>query len=172
MLRTCSSPTSLRLTAAAAVATATLFASQRQVAACMSSHPFTAGELDQSKTLIEHELCMSLDDGDDGKVSWKVSHAFLSSSRQQRPTSNMEAHITHEAAVRRTLEQASVGASSCLLLDTARSPWAPAQAPRVVLGWLESHDHGATTAAVVAIHNGAAKDGEPRPSSTWLSARP
>ena len=35
------------------------------------------------------------------------------------------------AAVRRTLEQASVGASSCLLLDTARSPWAPAQAPRV-----------------------------------------
>ena len=145
MLRTCSSPTSLRLTAAAAVATATSFASQRQVAACMPSHPFTAGELDQSKTLIE--LCMHLDDGDDGKVS----HAFLSSSRQQRPTSNMEAHITHEAAVRRTLEQASVGASSCLLLDTARSPWAPAQAPRVVLGWLESHDHGATTAAVVAI---------------------
>ena len=138
MLRTCSSPTSLRLTAAAAVATATSFASQRQVAACMPSHPFTAGELDQSKTLIE--LCMHLDDGDDGKVS----HAFLSSSRQQRPTSNMEAHITHEAAVRRTLEQASVGASSCLLLDTARSPWAPAQAPRVVLGWLESHDHGAT----------------------------
>eukprot|EP00964_Phaeocystis_antarctica_P124582 scaffold88223_cov36-Phaeocystis_antarctica.AAC.1 len=34
------------------------------------------------------------------------------------------------AAVRRTLEQASVGASSCMLLDTARSPWAPAQAPQ------------------------------------------
>ena len=52
MLHTCSSPTSLRLTAAAAMATATSFASQRQVAACMPSYPFTAGELDQSKTPI------------------------------------------------------------------------------------------------------------------------
>ena len=35
------------------------------------------------------------------------------------------------AAVCRILEQASPGASSCLLLDTTRSPWAPAQAPWV-----------------------------------------
>ena len=35
------------------------------------------------------------------------------------------------AAVCRILKQASPGASSCLLLDTARSPWAPAQAPWV-----------------------------------------
>ena len=34
-------------------------------------------------------------------------------------------------AVYRILEQASPGASSCLLLDTTRLPWAPAQAPRV-----------------------------------------
>ena len=57
----------------------------------------------------------------------RLSHAFLSSSRQQRPTWK----LTWSRSVRRTLEQASVGASSHMLLDTARSPWAPAQAPQV-----------------------------------------
>lgn len=59
-----------------------------------------------------------------------VSTKYRMLSSQARANSGQHGS-SPGAAVRRTLEQASVGASSCLLLDTARSPWAPAQAPRV-----------------------------------------
>ena len=59
-----------------------------------------------------------------------VSTEYRMLSSQARANSGQHGS-SPRAAVRRTLEQASVGASSCLLLDTARSPWAPAQAPRV-----------------------------------------
>ena len=59
-----------------------------------------------------------------------VSTEYRMLSSQARANSGQHGS-SPGAAVRRTLEQASVGASSCLLLDTARSPWAPAQAPRV-----------------------------------------
>ena len=59
-----------------------------------------------------------------------VSTKYRMLSSQARANSGQHGS-SPRAAVRRTLEQASVGASSCLLLDTARSPWAPAQAPRV-----------------------------------------
>jgi len=79
VLHTCSSPTSRRLTAAAAVATATSCAAQRQVAACMPCYPFTAGELDESKTLIE--LCMHLDDVDDSDVELAEDLLLMAAER-------------------------------------------------------------------------------------------
>ena len=82
MLHTCSSPTSRRLTAAAAVATATSFASQHRVAACMPSYPFTAGELDESKTLIE--LACLLDDGDDSDLELGEELLMLAAEPMQR----------------------------------------------------------------------------------------
>ena len=51
-------------------------------------------------------------------------------SSQARANSDQHSS-SHGAAVHRTQEQASVGASSCLLRHTACSPWAPDQAPRV-----------------------------------------
>ena len=58
------------------------------------------------------------------------------STDDHKLSSQARSHARHMeappgAAVRRILEQASIGASLCLLLDTARSPCAPAQAPRM-----------------------------------------
>ena len=48
----------------------------------MASHPFTAGELDQSKTLIE--LCMHLDDGDDSDVELGEDLLLMAAEPLQR----------------------------------------------------------------------------------------
>ena len=50
----------------------------------MPSYPFTAGELDESKTLIE--LCMHLDDGDDSDVEFGedlLQNRVAQSSKQE-----------------------------------------------------------------------------------------
>ena len=65
--------------------------------------------------------------------SWSCDRQDIASfPLKLAPTAaNMEAHLESLYVACRILDQASPGASSCLLLDTTRSPWALAQAPRM-----------------------------------------